>query len=251
MRTDKSTLRQGSAQATVLLVEDDVSAAVSLTIGLQDQGFRTLHASDGRQGLAYARTARPDLILLDVMLPQMDGFAVCRTLRQESAVPIIMLASQHHEANRIKGLEIGADDYLVQPFSFRELLARMRAILRRRDLERGQMSRPSDRLVVGDIVLDRAARQVWQAGRPVNLRGREFDLLCVLMENAGQAIHRHDLLDQVWGEDWIGEPRTLDVHVCWLRGKLEDDASTPRYIQTVRGFGYRCVDPAAPLAEAA
>lgn len=247
----KPAFQQHSVQATILLVEDDVSAAVPLIIDLQDQGFRALHASDGRQGLAYVRAARPDLVLLDAMLPQVDGFTVCRTLRQESAVPIIMLSTSSHETDRIKGLEIGADDYVVKPFSFRELLTRMRALLRRRELDRGHAWRPRDRILVSDVVLDRTARQVRRAGCLIPLRRREFDLLCVLMENAGHALSRHELLDQVWGEDWVGDPRTVDVHICWLRGKLGDDPSGPRYIQTVHGYGYRFVASAALPADAA
>jgi DNA-binding response OmpR family regulator len=205
--------------STILLIEDDVSTAVPLTVGLQDQGFKALHATDGQQGLEYARAVQPNLVLLNAMLPQMDGFAVCCTLRRDSAVPIIMLAAHGGERDRVRGLEIGADDYVVEPYSFRELLARMRALLRRRELDRDQPSPPRDRIVAGDIVLDRAALQVWRDGHLVELRQREFDLLCVLMEYAGQAVPRHELLDHVWGEDWIGDPRTLDVHICWLRGK--------------------------------
>jgi DNA-binding response OmpR family regulator len=230
---------------TILLVEDDESIAEPLLFGLQNEGFRVLHALDGHQGLEMARAEEPDLVLLDVMLPKMDGFAVCRTLRRESVVPIIMLTARGQELDRVMGLEIGADDYIVKPFSFRELLARVRAILRRRELDRGQVSPPGDRIVVGDIVLDRTARQVWRAGRLIELRQREFDLLQVLMDNAGKAMPRHELLDQVWGENWIGDPRTLDVHIRWLREKVEDDPSAPRYIQTVRGYGYRFVDPDA------
>lgn len=239
---------QGSVPATILLVEDDTSAAVSLIIGLQDQGFRALHAGDGRQALELARTARPDLVLLDAMLSQMDGFTVCRVLRRDSAVPIIMLAASGQERDRIRGLEIGADAYIVEPFSFRELLAQIRALLRRCELDCDRTFSPRDRIVVGDVVLDRAAYQVWQAGRLIELRRREFDLLCVLMEKAGQAVSRHELLDQVWGEDWIGDPRTVDVHICWVRQKLEARSSSPCYIQTVHGYGYRCVDPAASPA---
>jgi len=234
---------------TILLVEDDESIAEPLVFGLQNEGFRVLHAIDGHEGLELARAEQPDLILLDVMLPRMDGFAVCRTLRRESAVPIIMLTARGQELDRVMGLELGADDYIVKPFSFRELLARVRALLRRRELDRGQTSPPSDRITVGEIVLDRTARQVWRAGQLVELRQREFDLLCALMENAGKAVPRHELLDQVWGEDWIGDPRTLDVHIRWLREKLEDDPSSPRYIQTVRGYGYRFVDPDATLSD--
>ena len=248
---DRWTPRRGSAQATILLIENDVSSAVPLTIGLQDHGFRALHATNGQQGLEYARAAQPDLVLLDAMLPQMDGFAVCRTLRQESVVPIIMLSAWHHETDRVKGLGISADDYLVKPFSFQELVARMRTLLGRRELDRHQTSPPSARIVVGDIVLDRATRQVRRAGRLVKMSLREYALLCVLMENAGKAIPRQDLFDQAWGEGWIGDSHTLDVHICWLRGKLEDDPSAPRYIQTVRGYGYRFMDSAASPVDAA
>jgi len=240
-----STLRHGSVQGTILLVENGVSTAVSLITGLQGQGFRALHATDGRQGLQYARAARPDLVLLDVMLPQMDGFAVCRRLREESVVPIIMLSPNGHAEDRVRGLELGADDVVARPFSFHELVARMRALLRRREWDRRQLSPPKDRIVVGEITLDRAAQQVWRAGQLIEMPQREFDLLRVLMENAGTAVPRQVLMDQVWGEGWVGYPRTLNVHVYRLRQKLEGDFSTPRCIQTVRSYGYRFVDPAA------
>jgi len=236
---------QRAEPTTILLIEDDESIAEPLIFGLENEGYRVLHAANGQQGLQLARTESPTVILLDVMLPGVDGFAVCRTLRRESAVPILMLTARGQEMDRVMGLELGADDYIVKPFSFRELLARVRAILRRRQLDRGLSPTPVDRLNIGEIVLDRTARQVWRAGRLVELAQREFDLLAALMEHAGQAIQRHELLDRVWGENWIGDPRTLDVHIRWLREKIEDDPSTPRYIQTVRGYGYRFVDPAA------
>lgn len=228
---------------TILLVEDDEIIAEPLIFGLQDEGFRVLHAVDGHAGLEQARSEQPALILLDVMLPKMDGFAVLRTLRTESAVPIIMLTARGEELDRVMGLEIGADDYIVKPFSFRELLARVRATLRRRELDLGQTSPPDDRITVGDIVLSSTARQVWRAGQPVELTQREFDLLSALMAHAGQAVARHDLLDEVWGQDWVGDPRTLDVHIRWLREKIEAEPSEPRYIQTVRGYGYRFSAP--------
>src|SRR5581483_7658148 len=188
---------------------------------------------DGLQGLALARGARPDVVLLDVMLPSMDGFQLCRTLRQESAVPIIMLTARGQELDRVMGLELGADDYVVKPFSFRELMARVRAALRRRALDRGEQSTAAEQMMVGDVTLDRAARLVWRGRELVELTPREFSLLA-------------ELLDRVWGASWVGDPRTLDVHVRWLREKLEADPSAPRYLQTVRGYGYRFVDPAAP-----
>lgn len=253
--------------STILLVEDDVRTAVSLRMSLQDQGFRAIHATDGRQGLEWAKAAQPDLVLLDTILPQMDGFAVCQTLRQESVVPIIMLSPSGQEQDQIKGLEIGADDCVAKPLSFQVLLARMRALLRRRELDRRQASPSNDRIVVGDpstgpssssggssgqaVVLDRATQQVWRAGQLIEMPQREFDVLRVLMEHAGQAVPRQALMDEVWGEDWVGYPRTLNVHIYRLRQRLEDDPSVPRYIQTVRSHGYRFVDPAVVPSDTA
>lgn len=228
--------------ATILLVEDDGDIAEPLIFGLQREGYRVLHASDGPRGLELARAAAPDAVLLDVMLPGMDGFDVCRHLAQASAVPILMLTARGQEVDRVTGLELGADDYIVKPFSFRELVARVRAMLRRRELDRdtGIMA---DRLSVGVITVDRAARRAWRGDHVLDLTAREFDLLAALMQQAGQAVQRQELLDQVWGVDWVGDPRTLDVHIRWLREKIEADPSLPRYIQTVRGYGYRLVDP--------
>jgi DNA-binding response OmpR family regulator len=239
-------MSQASQPTRILLVEDDEEIADPLIFGLQKEGCLVLHAADGPRGLDLARTSQPDLVLLDVMLPGMDGFRLCRTLRQESSVPIIMLTARGQELDRVMGLELGADDYVVKPFSFRELMARVRATLRRRDLDRGTPRATAERLVVGDIALDRAARLVWRGGQPIELTTREFDLLAALMERHGQAIPRAALFDRVWGESWVGDPRTLDVHIRWLREKVEDNPSAPRYIQTVRGYGYRFVDPGAP-----
>ncbi len=236
---------------TILFAENDVGAAVPLILGLQDQGYRVLHATNGHRSLQLAQIACPDLVLLDVALPRLDGFAVCRALRRGSTVPIIMFADHGRERERVRGLELGADGYLLKPISFRELLARVRAVLRRRNLNRGTVPLRDDRIVVGDIVLDRAARQVWRAGRLIELRQREYDLLSALMENAGKAVPRSELLDRVWGEDWVGSTRTLDVHIRWLREKLEHDPSAPRYIQTIRGYGHRFLAPDRVPASAA
>ena len=233
---------QGPTPVTILLIEDDELIAEPLIFGLQDAGFRVLHSTDGRDGLTQALDHNPDLVLLDVMLPTMDGYAVCRSLRKSSAVPILMLTARGQEMDRVMGLELGADDYIVKPFSFRELLARVRAILRRRELDRG-IDEPHERLKVGDLVLDRTARLAWRGERSVELTQREFDLLYALMAEAGHAVARQTLLDTVWGEDWIGDVRTLDVHIRWLREKVEDDPSSPRFIETVRGYGYRFADP--------
>ena len=233
---------------TILLIEDDEGIVEPLVFGLQSENMKVLHAPNGAQGLALARSEHPDAILLDVMLPDMDGFAICRTLRTESAAPILMLTARGQEMDRVMGLELGADDYIVKPFSFRELLARVRAVLRRRELDRGDAPRATDRVTVGEIVLDRTARQLWRRGQLVELSPREFDLIVTLMEKVGQAMSRQDLLDRVWGEEWIGNPRTLDVHIRWLREKIEDDSAVPIYIETVRGHGYRFADPTAPGA---
>ncbi len=238
---------------TILLIEDDEGIAEPLVFGLESEGMNVLHAPNGAQGLALARSQQPDAILLDVMLPDVDGFAICRTLRRESPTPILMLTARGQEMDRVMGLELGADDYIVKPFSFRELLARVRAVLRRRELDQGKMPRTADRIAIGEIVLDRTARQVWRRGQLIELSPREFDLMVVLMDNIGQALSRQDLLDRVWGEEWVGNPRTLDVHIRWLREKIEADSAAPIYIETVRGYGYRFNDPAvrgAPDADA-
>jgi len=230
---------------TILLIEDDDGIAEPLVFGLESEDMQVLRAPNGTLGLALARSEHPDVILLDVMLPDTDGFAICRTLRRESATPILMLTARGQEMDRVMGLELGADDYIVKPFSFRELLARVRAVLRRLDLDRGQAPRAADRVVVGEIILDRTARQLWRRGQLVELSPREYDLMAVLMASIGQALSRQELLDRAWGEEWIGNPRTLDVHIRWLREKIEDDAAAPVYIETVRGHGYRFVDPTA------
>ncbi|MBI5301656.1 MAG: response regulator transcription factor [Chloroflexi bacterium] len=233
-----------NASPKILLIEDDEAIAEPLIFGLQNEGLDVSHAATGAQGIALARATAPDVVLLDVMLPDMDGFAVCRALRRESAAPILMLTARGQEMDRVMGLELGADDYIVKPFSFRELIARIRAALRRRELDRGTAP-ASDRVTVGDLMLDRTARQVWRRGALLELSPREFDLLVVLMDHLGEAMSRQGLLDLVWGVEWVGSPRTLDVHIRWLREKIETDSGAPDYIETVRAFGYRFVDPTA------
>lgn len=223
----------------LLLVEDDEQIAEPLRFGLEIEGFQVSHAITGTQGLEFARSRHPDLVLLDVMMPDLDGFSVVRTLRAESAVPVIMLTARGQELDRVMGLELGADDYLVKPFSFRELVARVRALLRRQEMARGGHSPAQELLVSKELVLDKTARRLMRAGVQVSLTSREFELLTALMERAGQAQARQELLDRVWGEDWIGDTRTLDVHIRWLREKIEDDPAAPQYITTVRGYGYR------------
>jgi two-component system response regulator RegX3 len=218
----------------ILVVEDEPAIAEPLAESLQREGF----APEVAPTLAVAREAcdrqLPDLILLDVMLPDGDGRDLARDIRKLSDVPIIMLTARGEEIDRVLGLELGADDYVVKPFSVRELTARIRAIIRR--------GRPSDRraaIEVGTIRLDPASRLVTKEGRAVDMAAREFDLLHLLMANAGEVIHREQIMDEVWDQHWFGPTKTLDVHISWLRKKLEDDPTKPRYITTVRGVGFR------------
>jgi len=218
----------------ILLVEDDGTLRHTLALNLRADGHQVVEAEDGESGLAAARSESPDLVVLDVMLPRLDGLTVCRLLRRESTVPIILLTARGAEADRIIGLETGADDYIVKPFSLGEFLARVRAALRR-----GAVAAPGDTLVSGDLRLDLAARRVALAGRPVSLAPREFDLLALLMRHRGAVMSRDLLLARVWGDDFVGDARTVDVHIRWLRQKLEADPSQPVRLQTVRGVGYR------------
>ncbi len=213
----------------------------SVRYGLEHEGYRVLAAYDGNAGLAMARSARPDLVLLDIMMPYMDGYQVCRTLRAESPVPIIILTARGTEMDKVLGLELGADDYVVKPFGMRELVARIRAQLRRTEMPSARVPLPVAVVRIGEIALDQEAHLALRGNQVVELRPKEFDLLAVLMSLPGHAFERGELLDAVWGAGWIGDPRTLDVHVRWLRQKLEADPAEPRYILTVRGVGYRFV----------
>jgi len=223
---------------TVLLVEDDELIVDLVRYGLEQIGYRVLTALDGASGLALARQEQPDIVLLDVLLPVLDGFEVCRALRRESKVPIIMLTARGQEQDKVVGLELGADDYVVKPFGMRELVARIRAQLRRTEMA-SEPARADQRVRVAAVTLDLDQHLVTKGGQPVELRPREFDLLAVLMSQPGHAFEREALLDAVWGSDWIGDTRTLDVHIRRLRKALEDDPGDPRYISTVRGCGYR------------
>jgi DNA-binding response OmpR family regulator len=220
---------------SILIVEDDDNVRETLALNLQAEGYAVRQARDGEDGLASARAEPPDLVILDVMLPKLDGLTVCRILRKESAVPIILLTARGTETDKIIGLEIGADDYVVKPFSLGELLARVRAGLRRGSATRTA----STELIAGDLRLDMSARRAILAEREVNLAPREFDLLATLMRDQGAVLSRDLLLARVWGDDYPGDPRTVDVHVRWLRQKLEADPSDPQRITTVRGVGYR------------
>lgn len=221
---------------TILVVEDETTLAETLRFNLERQGYRVLLAHDGRDGLALASAEHVDLAILDVMLPGLDGFEVCRRLRQRSSVAILMLSARGEEVDRVLGLEIGADDYLTKPFSLRELQARIRALLRRTaqpDLDH----MPSDS--VGDVRVSQSERRAWRGDTELALRPREWELLSLLVRNQGLALSRQQILDGAWGSDFMGDERTVDVHVRALRTLIEDDPSHPTKIRTVRGVGYR------------
>lgn len=222
----------------VLMIEDDPLILDPVVRALEVAGYRVSTATDGAAGFQAALDTQPDLVILDILLPEMDGWEVCKALRRHSTVPVLMLTALSDEIDRVLGLELGADDYLTKPFSTRELMARIKALLRR--VEMDSRHRPQLQVVqVGDITLDLDARQVTKSGEELSLRYKEFELLSLLMMRAGQVVTRAEIFDEVWGTDWLGDMRTLDVHIRWLREKLEDVPSDPQFIQTVRGVGYR------------
>lgn len=224
-----------------MLVDDEPLITDSLTYSLRREGYEVRAVGDGPSALEEAEKFEPDLIVLDIMLPGMSGLEVCRRLRTHSTTPVIMLTARGEEIDRVLGLEVGADDYLAKPFSFRELLARIRSILRRVELDK--QTAQIQAMTIGNLTLDPVSRRVFKGEQELQLSAREFDLLTNLMKNAGRALSREELLADVWGDDWIGDPRTLDVHVRWLRLKVEEDPASPHYIQTVRGHGYRFAGP--------
>jgi phosphate regulon transcriptional regulator PhoB len=223
----------------VLLVDDEESIVESIEFALKQEGYEVVKACDGHEALQKVQLEKPNLIVLDLMLPQISGLEVCRILRREkNEVPIIMLTAKGEEIDRVIGLEVGADDYLVKPFSLRELVARIRALLRR--------SKPSDSASnsvdirqYDDLVVNLTEHKVLVKGRPVELSPKEFKILSMLMSSPNKVFSREDLLEQVWGLDFYGDTKTVDVHIRWLREKIESDPSNPKYVQTVRGFGYR------------
>ncbi len=240
----------------VLIVEDEVTLQETLEYNLQHQGYEVLKAEDGYVGLEMAREANPDIVLLDLMLPGIDGFEVCRILRRETSIPILMLTARTEEVDKLIGLEVGADDYLTKPFSMRELLARVKALLRRVELTRGDMAASSDAsaadgsvtrpdlpsppsLEFTGLVIDETRREVRLNEEVVRLKPKEFDLLHFLARNQGIAVSRDLILERVWDWSYDGNSRTVDVHVRWLREKIEPDPSQPTRIVTVRGIGYR------------
>ena len=228
----------------VLIVEDEPTLLETLEYNLTRQSYQVCTAADGPTALEVARRERPDAIVLDIMLPGLDGFEVCRILRREMNVPILMLTARTDEVDKVVGLEVGADDYLTKPFSMRELMARVKALLRRVRLDReelaaaGEMAE-ADWLVFGDLVIDLARHEILRQGEPLRLKPKEYDLLVFLARNRGIVLSRDLILERVWGWDYSGGSRTVDVHVRWLREKIEPDPANPTRIVTVRTVGYR------------
>jgi DNA-binding response OmpR family regulator len=227
----------------ILVVEDEPTLQETIVYNLTRQGYRVDAVGDGQSALKQARELRPDLIVLDIMLPIMDGFEVCRILRQEMNTPILMLTARDEEIDRVIGLEMGADDYLTKPFSMREFLARVKALLRRMRLIREEMDSDTtmikESMQFGNLTLDLTRREVLLNGKPLALKPKEFDLLLFLARHRGQVLSRDMILERVWGWEFSGGSRTVDVHVRWLREKIENDPSNPTRIVTVRGAGYR------------
>jgi DNA-binding response OmpR family regulator len=223
---------------TILVVEDETTLRETLADALEVEGFRVIAAADGREALDRFRADRPDLILLDLMLPELSGIEVCRIIRAESGVPIVMLTAKDSELDKVVGLELGADDYVTKPFSLRELSARIRALFRRSEQVAAADGDGPAVLAQGRVQVDLAGHRLLRDGDALAIKPKAFELLAFLLRHPGQAFTRDQLLEHVWGYDYAGETRTVDVHVHWLRSTLEDDAAAPRFIHTVRGVGY-------------
>ena len=229
---------------TILVVEDEPALRDTRTYNLKKDGFTVEAVGDGRSALDSARKLKPDLILLDIMLPELDGFEVARILRKEMSTPILMLTARDDEIDRVVGLEVGADDYLTKPFSMRELMARVKAQLRRTRIIQEELARSAPEArhsmrTFGDLVINLTRREVTLNGEPVQLKPQEYELLVFFAEHKGQMLSREFILERVWGWDFIGDSRTVDVHVRWLRQKIEEEPGEPKRIVTVRGGGYR------------
>ncbi|HEY8491787.1 MAG TPA: response regulator transcription factor [Dehalococcoidia bacterium] len=221
----------------VLVVEDDETLRTAVRYALEREGFQVLAAADGVSGLRSALTDRPHVVILDLMLPGMDGLEVCRRIRAASSVPVLILTARSEEVDKVVGLELGADDYVTKPFSMRELTARVRALLRRSPAVDGHDA--PEVLAGAGVTVDLRARRVLRGDRPLSLNPKEFDLLVFFLRHPNQVLSREQILDAVWGYDFVGGTRTVDVHVRWLREKIEEQPSQPVHLQTVRGSGYR------------
>ena len=230
----------------ILVVEDEEAFVQALSVGLQREGFTVDIARDGKEALDRFEAAPPDLVLLDVMLPRLSGIDVCRELRRRSKVPIIMVTAKGEEIDTVVGLEVGADDYVTKPYRLRELVARMRSLLRRSGWQDGADVEgvvDADTLTVGDVHVDVERHEVQIRGEAIELPLKEFDLLTLLLENAGRVLTRDTLIDRVWGSDYVGDTKTLDVHIKRLRSKVEPDPTNPSRIVTIRGLGYKYATP--------
>jgi len=228
---------------TILVVEDEDSFVDAMQVGLKREGFRVEVARDGVEALEMFDSVQPDLILLDVMLPRISGIEVCRQIRKKSTVPIIMVTAKASEIDTVVGLEVGADDYVSKPYRLRELVARMRAVLRRAPDGGGSGDLHPDSIIVGDVALDPEEHRVVIRGDAAALPLKEFELLHLLLANAGRVLPRDTLIDRVWGTDYVGDTKTLDVHIKRLRSKVEDDPAQPTRIVTIRGLGYKYERP--------
>lgn len=230
----------------ILVVEDEQNILEAIKYSMNAEGFEVYGAEDGERGLEIAREISPDLVILDVMLPKLDGFEVCRILRRDDMdIPVFMLTAKAEEIDRVVGLEIGADDYITKPFSMRELLARVRNALRRSSrssLGRDNSSLGNTVIQVGNLKIDLTGHIARVSEKLIDLKPREFDLLAMLASSRGRAFTREQILERLWGHDYIGDSRTVDVHIRWIREKIEEDPSKPKKIVTIRGVGYRFDD---------
>ena len=230
----------------ILIVEDETNIADSIKLNLEAEGYNVEYTTDGQMGLHYARTIKPDLIILDIMLPKLDGFEVNKIIQKELSIPVIFLTAKSDEISTVLGLELGADDYISKPFSMRELISRVKAVLRRLENTKSH-SMPSQinnnpqkgKFIYDDIEIDIDGRRVLRNGNLIHLKPKEFEILVYLSSNQGMAISRDTLLDKIWGIDYFGDKRTVDVHIRWLRKKIELDSQKPKHLITVRNVGYR------------
>ena len=230
----------------ILIVEDEANIADSIKLNLEAEGYNVEYTTDGQMGLHYARTLKPDLIILDIMLPKLDGFEVNKIIQKELSIPVIFLTAKSDEISTVLGLELGADDYISKPFSMRELVSRVKAVLRRLENTKSH-SMPSQinnnpqkgKFIYDDIEIDIDGRRVLRNGNLIHLKPKEFEILVYLSSNQGMAISRDTLLDKIWGIDYFGDKRTVDVHIRWLRKKIELDSQKPKHLITVRNVGYR------------
>ena len=225
----------------ILIVEDELTLQETLSYNLEHQGYQVITASDGNTAITIAKESEPDLILLDIMLPGIDGFEVCRILRKDMTVPILMLTARDDEIDRVVGLEVGADDYLIKPFSMRELIARVKALLRRVRIMQSKNEEIEEHKIYefSNLCIDESRHEVLLDGQALNLKPKEYDLLHYLARHRGLILSREKILEEVWGWDYFGDSRTVDVHIRWLREKIEKDPASPQRIITIRSAGYR------------